>query len=598
LTLPVYAKTWVRGSLLPTNQAQYALLDVVNKKGQQRLAVNDEIAPIQRADGVTAYGVTNAAVAEGLVKPVWDAGMFKDLDLHAYLGQWIYRERTAWDYIETPAYASLGFFAVLLCFALPTDRKRRRVLREGRRLSGPELVTTAEFNRKLGKRRWLKRSLPDGLALINTNRSWAERVFHDKVSHWVRIPREREVKHFMVMGDTGTGKSVTIMQFLIQARERGEAAVIYDPKGTYFEQFGDLSNGDILLNPLDERSPFYALSDEIVHPAEALAVATSLFPDQKGDIPFFRDATRKIFAYLLNLKPTTEQLISWLCNEKEIDRLLKGMEHTSKVDPHGGPQRAGVFGSLSMVGDALRLLPHENETTQRWSAAQWAKERKGFIFITSQAMTEESLRPLISLWIDLLALRSINEGPTSKRKIWFVLDELANLQRLPQLAKAITQSRESNCAMVLGFQGKGQLDELYGENIAGVMLSSPTTRIYLKTSEPGASKWISEAIGEVEIERYRESRTRGQFPQTRNSESEQRDTTREPLVMPSLITGLDDLHGYLKHGNLVVRLRVPHLKLPARNVKFIERKMDPVAPLPQEQEELPLPSQGPTPFFE
>ena len=42
--------------------------------------------------------------------------------------------------------------------------------------------------------------------------------------------------------------------------------------------------------------------------------------------------------------------------------------------------------------------------------------------------------------------------------------------------------------------------------------------------------------------------------------------------MASEIGGLDPLHGFLKHGNYVVRLRVPYLQLEAHHEKFIERR--------------------------
>jgi hypothetical protein len=131
--------------------------------------------------------------------------------------------------------------------------------------------------------------------------------------------------------------------------------------------------------------------------------------------------------------------------------------------------------------------------------------------------------------------------------------------------------------MVLGFQGKAQVEALYG-HVAEAMLSQPATKIFLKTSEPYASEWISKAIGEVEIERFRESRTVGRFP--RNSESEQREITREPLVMASEVGGLDPLHGYMKHGNLVLRMRFPYIEVQSNAEKFIERKMTPAAATP------------------
>jgi hypothetical protein len=162
----------------------------------------------------------------------------------------------------------------------------------------------------------------------------------------------------------------------------------------------------------------------------------------------------------------------------------------------------------------------------------------------------------------------------AKRKTWFVLDELVSLQRLPQLTTAITESRKSDCPIVLGFQGKAQVEVLYG-HITEALLSQPMTKIFLKTSEPNAGEWISKAIGKIKIERYRETRTHGQFPQSHSTASEQYDISCEPLVMASEISGLEPLYGYLKHGNYVVRLQVPYIELENRHEKFIERKIDP-----------------------
>jgi hypothetical protein len=228
-----------------------------------------------------------------------------------------------------------------------------------------------------------------------------------------------------------------------------------------------------------------------------------------------------------------------------------------------------------MVADAFRLLPKESETKRRWNTVEWAKERRGWVFITTKPTMRERMRPLVSLWLDLLVLRMMNDEAQNKHKTWFVLDELATLQRLPQLTTAVTENRKSNNPMVLGFQGKAQVEALYG-HVAEAMLSQPATKIFLKTSEPYASEWISKAIGEVEVERFRESRTKGAFP--RGRETEQRDITREPLVMASEVGGLDPLHGFLKHGNLVVQMRFPYIELPAHAEAYIERPARPMSP--------------------
>jgi type IV secretory pathway TraG/TraD family ATPase VirD4 len=456
-----------------------------------------------------------------------------------------------------------------LFVAVPKDRARRMIWKHGRRLRGPELVTTAEFNTKLGRSKGLMSYLPDGVMFINEEMSWSDKLFHKNASQWARIPREREAMHFLIVGDSGTGKSAAIRQMLSQIWERGESAIVYDPAMEYLPQFYNEARGDVILNPMDARCPFWSPGDEVPHEAEALTLAASLFPDQGRENRFFVEAPRKIFAHLLNLKPTPQQLTYWMSNAEEIDKRVEGTELAAMIDRHAANQRSGVLGSLNMVADAFKLLPKESETKRRWNTVEWAQERKGWVFLTSKPTMRERMRPLMSLWLDLLVLRLMNEE-SAKRKTWFVLDELASLQRLPQLTTAVTENRKSNNPMVLGFQGKSQVEALYG-HVAEAMLSQPATKIFLKTSEPYASEWISKAIGEIEVERFRESRTRGRFP--RNTENEQRDITREPLVMASEVGGLDPLHGYLKHGNLVLRMRFPYLELANNAEKFVERKM-------------------------
>jgi type IV secretory pathway TraG/TraD family ATPase VirD4 len=219
-----------------------------------------------------------------------------------------------------------------------------------------------------------------------------------------------------------------------------------------------------------------------------------------------------------------------------------------------------------MVADALQLLPRARDTTRRWSAAAWARDRQGWLFLTSTPETRERLVPLTSLWLDLLVLRLMNQGLRQSPSTWFILDELASLQQLPQLHTAITENRKSGNPVILGFQGRSQLETRYGHD-AEAMLSQPATKIFLRTSEPHAAKWIADTIGDIEIERLRESRSHGRGGQQSYGLERQVD----PLVMPSEITGLTDLRGYLKLGNLVVPLNFPFVPWTTKAPAFVER---------------------------
>ncbi|HKW15877.1 MAG TPA: type IV secretion system DNA-binding domain-containing protein, partial [Terriglobales bacterium] len=315
---------------------------------------------------------------------------------------------------------------------------------------------------------------------------------------------------------------------------------------------------------------YWSPGDELLHDAEALTLAASLFPDRHNENPFFVEGPRKIFAHLLTFRPSPQELAHWMCHEAEIDWRVKGTEFAAMIDRQAPAQRSGILASLNMIADTLKLLPSEDETATRWSAAEWAKNRKGWLFLTSTPETRKRLISLTSLWLDTLVLRLMNQGQASSRKVWFVLDELASLQRLPQLHTAITENRKSNNPVVLGFQGRSQMETRYGHE-AEAMLSQPATKIFLRTSEPRAAEWISKTIGEIEIERLAESRLSGRTGRQRSSTNYSLERRVEPLVMASEISGLADLHGYLKKGNLVVQMQFPFIERSAKEPKYIER---------------------------
>jgi hypothetical protein len=123
--------------------------------------------------------------------------------------------------------------------------------------------------------------------------------------------------------------------------------------------------------------------------------------------------------------------------------------------------------------------------------------------------------------------------------------------------------------LVLGFQGKAQLEMIYG-HLAEVMLSQPTTKIFLRTTEPKAAEWVSNAIGKIEIERLRETHSTGL--RAGNNFSVERQV--EPLVLDSEISGLPDRHAFLKLGNYVSRFAFDYWSIPATQPAFVPRPLE------------------------
>jgi hypothetical protein len=553
-----YIRSGFKSAINIAKSDRYQMLTVIGKKGSH-WAFDEEAVQVKTATGETTFALTPEAMKIGDLRLVLQEVQCDNAKLYEFLGHWVYRDQTLTDLLRPGLWGGLAVFLVGLVVAIPKDAERARVRKEGRRLKGPELVTARKFNR---------RNHSDGIGFELTERTLKQKLFGQVPS--LKLPRAIEPNHILIMGDTGTGKSTLIRRILLQIQERGETAIVYDPALDYTPEFYKPERGDAILNPLDQRMPYWSPGDELLHPAEALTLATSLFPDRRNENPFFVEGPRKIFAHLLTFRPTPEEMAWWMCHEEEIDQRVKGTQYAAMINPQAPAQRSGVLASLNMVADSLKLLPTEKEAAGRWSAAAWSKERKGWLFLTSTSETRQRILPLTSLWLDTLVLRSMNQGQASSGKVWFVLDELATLQRLPQLQTAVTENRKSNNPVVLGFQGRSQLETRYGHE-AEAMLSQPATKIFLRTSECNAAEWVSRTIGAVERERLSESRSSGQAGQRRKTESYNLERRVEPLVMDSEISGLANLRGYLKSGNLVVRMSFSFVELPSKHPKYIQR---------------------------
>jgi type IV secretory pathway TraG/TraD family ATPase VirD4 len=529
----------------------YRLVYLGGRKAKPRLAFPPDFVPgkMTLPNGrVMPFELSELAQAQGYSFPFRDpAQKLADTSVYRWLRAVIFGGKSIVAVFAISFIEGGICLLLMLWLAIPRDIQRFKNMKYGRILRGPLMLSPKEFNRT---------QKGDGIGFKTT-----------ESSKMMRIPLQKEAQHLQLMGDTGVGKTQLIMQCLRQIRGRGDSAIVYDPACEYIQRFYDASRGDIVLNPLDARCPYWGPAQEMESNAEADAIAASLYQPKTDNVDeFFHETPAQIFAHLLKLGPTPHQLAAWMADDVELLRKLEGTEMAFYIDRKAGPQRAGVLSSLGMVAKSFRLLPEKDDKRPVWNARTWSKKRQGWIFITSRPPERDTLRPLFSLWIDLLVMRLLSEPQPGQKPVWFVIDELASLQKLPQLHTAVTENRKSKNPLILGFQGKAQLEVIYG-HLAEVMLSQPATKIFMKTAEPKAAEWISEAIGKVEIERLKETK----FDGSRSGKNFTVERQIEPLVMGSEITGLDDRHAYMKLGNRVARFAFDYMDLPKSTAKFIPR---------------------------
>jgi hypothetical protein len=377
--------------------------------------------------------------------------------------------------MKVPLEQGTLFLAVLLPLAICHDLKRRRQLEEGRFVRGSQLVSRSQFNRA---------NRSDGIGFATSQLSFWERFRGRRPEILrVRIPKDQESKHVLLTGDSSNDKASLIRQILVQIRGRGDTAIVFDPTLAFTPQFYDPARGDRTLNPADQRMPYWTPSDEIRYVPEALILVESLFPKQPTQDPFCVQVARRILDQLLRFRPSPQELAHWISHWEEVDRHVAGTEVASVLESATTSQRACVQSAFSMVAAALKLLPAEDQGQARWSAAEWVRERQGWLFLTSTPLFGNQMMPLTSLWLDWLIRRLMTSAEGGARTVWIILDELGSLQKLPNLARVITEGRNSKVRLVLGFNGRNQIEALYGTE-ADTILSQPKTKIFLRTSEP------------------------------------------------------------------------------------------------------------------
>jgi hypothetical protein len=423
----------------------------------------------------------------------------------------------------------------------------------------------------------------DGLGLIVKSlqaRAGVGRWFGgDNRTSTLRMKRREEAQGLLIMGDIGSGKSQILHRYLAQlAKRQDETVVVYDPACEFIKAHYDRRRGDVVLNPLDERSPFWSSVFDCRYQTDYFRLAESFCPGTRSDRlsggdSLFLAAARDIFQRLLQFSPSPDQLVQWLSDEAAIDQMLEGTELAHYVKPSAANQRAAVLGNLARVGKTLRILPPSSACKFDFSFTQWSQERRGWLFLTSTKEIEEQLRPLYAAYFDLLMRRlmSVDEAWGAQHPVKMIVDEAHALEYLPTLERAITEGRKYGLHLFQSIQNKHQYDDRYGRDSASTMLASPRYKIVLRCNEPDSARWLSELLGEEESEKPRTSVTASVADQGRDSLHYTTQTVKRAVVSREEIAGLQDLCGYWKYGELVVPFSYDYRAWPKRAEGFIPR---------------------------
>jgi len=85
-----------------------------------------------------------------------------------------------------------------------------------------------------------------------------------------------------------------------------------------------------------------------------------------------------------------------------------------------------------------------------FSIRKWVSEEILDLYHWARGEMREGLKPALSLWIDTAIKAVLHLEPIHQERLWFCIDELATLQKLDILKRALSKTRKYGLCLVLG----------------------------------------------------------------------------------------------------------------------------------------------------
>ncbi len=401
-----------------------------------------------------------------------------------------------WDDLMSKAILGGAFGGLLgfgLCFGLAVwmrDRGRKAAL--DKIIAGTEIITEREL------RRLTKRATGDASIRIAT----------------VGIPEWLECRHFAFLGTTGAGKTTVLRQMLDMVEARGEPVLVYDTSGEFIAHYYRPERGDIILNPFDARSAYWSPFSEIAHPADADRIARQLVSETgERDDDVWLETSRILVANILRTlnaegKTTLPDLLNALQakTKDEMKLWLAGTSSARTFEDDADRATGSVLFMLAKASNLLQFLwrePGENGSFAFRDFINGLDQHKGpkpWIFVPRKEDYFEAMKPLLACWLECAASATLGLEPSPRRRLWFFLDELADLPRVDNLTRLLPEGRKFGAGVVLTFQAIGQMYRRYGRDSAEALLGCCNTKLYLQLIDRDTRKWASDNIGDVEME--------------------------------------------------------------------------------------------------
>jgi len=355
---------------------------------------------------------------------------------------------------------------------------------------------------------------------------------------YLKLPKFVEPRGFSIIGKAGTGKSTLIFQFLDSIIAAGEAAVIHDPSGEFAEAFYSEKRGDIIFNTFDARFPGWNLFNDMGDFADYSTVANVQIPDPKGSSdPYWFLAPRQIQEAVYDAirqsepRPCNKDVTAVKAGGGAAIKKLIAKYSPDVANGHLDDPKSKTVASLLSVLLAF-TKPIDYLVDGPFSIGEWLANPKGrIIFVTNYAAYKSMLKPINTIFFELLATKLMSMPKDEKRGIWVLLDEVTELDKLKFVTKMPATVRKFGGRMLFGGQSYAQFDELYSKEGRRDAFNSLGTKFYFAVSDFSTAEEFSKEIGKVQFQEV-DINESGGVNENKDGISVVRKKTTEDAILP------------------------------------------------------------------
>ena len=353
-----------------------------------------------------------------------------------------------------------------------------------------------------------------------------------------RLPESAAVRHFMVAGTTGSGKS--LIQKLLMSEPLKRIKTGSDQRAMIFDAKGDTSEFLIKIgvkcpvfnfNPFaeqDSNSNFmvWDVAKDICSPARAQNLIASLVPSEKsGTNQYFTDAARQVltgvtesfirhspfewtFSDLIHTSLSKDRIESVLCRDSLGQEVLESFFADERT-------------SFQVFTTIVSRMAYYKPVAALWqgkadklSVRDWL-ESDSIVLLGSNATVKTSLDAINQQIFRVMVEEIDVQSNSDSRRTWVWVDEarlagsLLQAELLPYLA---VKGRSRGAAIVIGFQDIDGFKEAAGERLANEIIAQCSSKALLRMESEGSAIWASKIIGQYEtIESFRSDTQSGWF---------------------------------------------------------------------------------------